>query len=59
MLGGKIMERDDMLFWIGQKREEYETERRKWKQDSSFYYAFTEKIAVLDDLLDFVIKNLW
>jgi len=51
------MERDDMLFWIGQRREEYEDEMGKWKQDSSFYYAFAEKVAVLDELLDFVVKN--
>ena len=51
------MDRDKMLFWINQKREEYEEEKGKWRQDSQFYYAFTEKIAVLDELLDFVIKN--
>jgi len=51
------MDRDDMLFWIGERRKEYEEEKGKWKQSSQFYYAFTEKIAVLDELLDFVIKN--
>ena len=51
------MDRDKILFWINQKREEYEEEKCKWRQDSQFYYTFTEKIAVLDELLNFVIKN--
>jgi len=36
--------------WIKQKRKEYKREQSKWKEDGSFYYAFTEKINVLDEL---------
>ena len=36
--------------WIKQKRKEYKTEQSKWKKDGSFYYAFSEKINVLDEL---------
>jgi len=36
--------------WIKQKRKEYKREQSKWKKDGSFYYAFTEKINVLDEL---------
>ena len=36
--------------WIKQKRKEYKREQSKWKKDGNFYYAFTEKINVLDEL---------
>jgi len=36
--------------WIKQKRKEYKTEQSKWKKDGSFYYAFSQKINVLDEL---------
>ena len=36
--------------WIKQKRKEYKREQSKWKENGSFYYAFSEKINVLDEL---------
>jgi hypothetical protein len=48
---------EELNDWITKERKTYKKELKHWKPESSFYYAYSEKLNTLDRLEKFIKEN--